>query len=660
MKTTETQARTRPLASENKQPTPVPLPDLFEQAPTPILITADAEHRITFANPLMMSALGRASNEDLLGKPFREALPELEGQGLFELMDEAFRSGMAQRRSEYPLKIDRDGTASAEPSYLSFVLQPLYDADGAIAGMMVNASDVTSLVLARREKENLEERVRQQWTELEAIYQAAPIGLALYDPEHFRLLRMNDKLAEILGVPAQEVLGKSIVEIAHHIPDLPELFKKVAEKGSPESHVIGHELRSEPGVHRHWVLNHTPHFSAEGKLHTISTVSLDITAQKRAELALGETERATSAELLRLEVERQRFVGLADHSQDSISMCDMAGKPFYANKAALEVVGLESLDDYMRAAVTDFFFPEDHDHVVNEFLPKAWAEGFAETEIRFRHFKTGTAIWMCFQVFAIRDKAGEPLGMASVSRDLTSEKRGEAALVRSEKLAAVGRLATSIAHEINNPLAAVTNLIYLAHGHDTSPEVKELLVQADRELRRVSRIATQTLRFHKQASKPQLMSAQALFESVLAVYEGRLRNSNIQVQMGRFSKESVECFEGDIRQVISNVIGNSIDAMPTGGRLVIRSRMGTEWRSGRAGLTMTVADTGSGMSAETRARLFEAFFSTKGIGGTGLGLWISAEIMNRHQGRIRLRSSQNPRHRGTVVTLFLPAAAVDC
>ncbi len=246
--------------------------------------------------------------------------------------------------------------------------------------------------------------------------------------------------------------------------------------------------------------------------------------------------------------------------------------------------------------------------------------------------------------------------MATVSRDLSDEKRGEAALVRSEKLAAVGRLATSIAHEINNPLAAVTNLIFLALGHDNVAEVQDLLTQADRELRRVSKVANQTLRFHKQASKPQLLSTESLFEEVLVVYEGRLRNSNIQVEPRGYAEQPVECFEGDMRQVLSNVLGNAIDAMPHGGRLVIKSRKGTEWSSGRAGLILTIADNGCGISPEAQARLFEAFFTTKGIGGTGLGLWISAGIMERLEGRIRLRSSQNPAHCGTTVTLFLPAA----
>ena len=605
----------------------------------------------------MARTLRRRSAECLVGKPIRDALADIQGQGFFELLDQAFNTGVGYTGREFPLNLDGQEDDPGHPAYFNFVLQPLRGVAGQVEGMMVQATEVTDIVIARREKAYLEDRVQQQWTELEAIYQSAPIGLALYEPEEFRLLRLNDKLAEILGVPAGEVLGKSIVDIAHHIPDLPALLRKISEEGHAESHIVGQELPAQPGVHRHWILNHTPVFSPDGKLRAISTVSLDITAQKHAELALAETERLAAVERHRLEVERQRFVALADNSTDFISMSDMQGKPFYANKAALAVAGIESLDDFNRLDIREFFFPEDRDRMIEEFLPKAWREGFAEIEIRLRHFQTHEPVWMCYQAFVIQDKSGETLGMATVSRDLTDEKRGEAALVRSEKLAAVGRLATSIAHEINNPLAAITNLLYLALGHDNLPEVKELLEQADRELRRVSRVANQTLRFHKQASRPQLLSSESLVEAVLAVYEGRLKNSNIQVDRLGYAPQPVECFEGDIRQVLSNLVGNAIDAMPQGGRLAIRTRQGTEWRSGRVGHFFTVADNGCGIGPEAQAKLFEAFFTTKGIGGTGLGLWISAEIMQRHHGRILWRSSRKPEHCGTTFTLFLPAAA---
>jgi PAS domain S-box-containing protein len=256
-----------------------------------------------------------------------------------------------------------------------------------------------------------------------------------------------------------------------------------------------------------------------------------------------------------------------------------------------------------------------------------------------------------------------PAGMICFFRDITQQKQRESALIQSEKLAAVGRMASSIAHEINNPLESVTNLLYIARSYAIVPEVQNLLDLADQELRRVAIIANQTLRFHKQASSPREISCTDLFATVLSLFEGRLKNSAILVTKRKRATRTIACFEGDIRQVLNNLVGNAIDAMTfgsksPGGRLLLRSREATDWRTGRRGLVLTVADTGPGMSPETCAHAFDAFFTTKGINGTGLGLWISSEIVTRHEGRLLLRSSQHPAHHGSVFSLFLPFQAL--
>ncbi len=144
------------------------------------------------------------------------------------------------------------------------------------------------------------------------------------------------------------------------------------------------------------------------------------------------------------------------------------------------------------------------------------------------------------------------------------------------------------------------------------------------------------------------------------MYQGRLVNSRVQVEKRKRAHRSVHCFDGEIRQVLNNFIGNAIDAMhPAGGRLLLRSRDGHNWRTGEAGLVLTVADTGHGMAPATLRKIFEAFYTTKGIGSTGLGLWVSQEIVTRHHGQMLVRSSQNETHRGTVFSLFLPFDAVE-
>lgn len=261
-----------------------------------------------------------------------------------------------------------------------------------------------------------------------------------------------------------------------------------------------------------------------------------------------------------------------------------------------------------------------------------------------------------FPVYAVD---GSIQGITAASLEVTQLRKAETALIQSEKLAVVGRLAASIAHEINNPLESVTNLLYLAQNSDDLTEVREYLQTADRELRRAAAITSQTLRFHRQSTSPQEVTAEQLFETVLSIYHGRMVNSGVQVFERLRAGRTVRCFEGEIRQVISNLVSNALDAMSAApGVLALRSREGTNWATGESGLILTVSDTGAGMSEQTMRKVFDPFFTTKGITGTGLGLWVSREIIDRHRGSICVRSSQVPGKSGTVFSLFLPFEAV--
>jgi signal transduction histidine kinase len=255
-----------------------------------------------------------------------------------------------------------------------------------------------------------------------------------------------------------------------------------------------------------------------------------------------------------------------------------------------------------------------------------------------------------------RDPDGTVSGIIVLGVDVTESKRAEQALLQSEKIAAVGRLASSIAHEINNPLEAVTNLLYLAQRASSSQEIQQYLTTAESELQRVSVIASRTLRFHRQSTFPRAVTPGELLDGTLPLYQGRLNNGHVSVHRRERAHSPIVCLEGEIRQVLSNLIGNAIDATKAaGGRLLLRTRNATDWQTGRAGVIFTVADTGSGMSARTISRIFEPFFTTKEVSGTGLGLWICREIVDRHHGSLRVRSSASPQRSGTVFTLFLPS-----
>ena len=240
---------------------------------------------------------------------------------------------------------------------------------------------------------------------------------------------------------------------------------------------------------------------------------------------------------------------------------------------------------------------------------------------------------------------------ATFVADLSLQKKSEDALRQTEKLAVAGRLSASIAHEINNPLEAITNCLYLASSADVLKDAHHYVDMAQQELNRVSQITVQTLRFFRGSVRKEAIYLDELIETVLTLLESRLQTVGIEVVRRFRAKSSILVQGGEVRQVVANLVGNAMDAMIGGGRLILRTANGTDWKTGILGLVLTVADTGTGMSEETQERLFEPFYSTKGITGTGLGLWISQEIVTKHRGTLRVRTKRDA---GTVFRLFLP------
>lgn len=319
---------------------------------------------------------------------------------------------------------------------------------------------------------------------------------------------------------------------------------------------------------------------------------------------------------------------------------------------------LVATEEPNRNWLQDYIHPDDQLQVWDKIQEAIRSKSRFDLEHRVRQVD-GSLGWTHSRAVPLLDERGEICEWFGMASDITASKRSAAALIQNEKLAAMGRLAASIAHEVNNPLESVTNLIYLARASDSLETCREYLETADRELRRASAITSQTLRFYKQSTRPLEVSSEDLIEGVLTIHHGRILNSHVRLERRLRTQRSIFCFDGEIRQVLSNLIGNAIDAMhPMGGRLLVRSREGWQWTTGRKGLVITVADTGHGMSAQSILKAFEAFYTTKGIAGTGLGLWVSQEIVARHRGEMRLRSSQSEIHPGTVFQLFLPYEAV--
>jgi signal transduction histidine kinase len=241
-------------------------------------------------------------------------------------------------------------------------------------------------------------------------------------------------------------------------------------------------------------------------------------------------------------------------------------------------------------------------------------------------------------------------------RDYLAERRVvEEALRKSEKLAVAGRLAASISHEINNPLESVTNLLYLIGSSSSLEESKKYGEIAEEELARVAEIVTQTLRFYREPSKPVIVEIPGLVDSALLLYRARLNSAEIVVERDFRECSPIVARAGELRQLILNLIGNALDAIGRGGRLKIRVTNTREHRNGsRPGIRLTIADTGSGIPPEIRKTLFEPFVSTKSDTGTGLGLWVSSEIVSKHGGTIQVKSSARSPNTGTAFSVFLP------
>ena len=268
-------------------------------------------------------------------------------------------------------------------------------------------------------------------------------------------------------------------------------------------------------------------------------------------------------------------------------------------------------------------------------------------------------VWIC-NFYPVR--TGEHVRWVGlVVTEVTERVRAEEAMRRSEKLAAAGRLAASIAHEINNPLESVTNLLFLLQHHPSlDAEALEYASLAQRELSRVGEITQQTLRFYRSSSRPEMVRLGEVVNSVLALHTGRMQSAGVRVERRVDATAEIFGFTGELRQLLANLVGNAVDAMSADGLLRIRVRKAT--LQGVEGVRVTVADTGTGMSDDVRLRIFEPFYTTKEATGTGLGLWVSAEIVEKHKGVLSLRSRQMTAGHstsGTVFSIFFPREAVS-
>lgn len=267
--------------------------------------------------------------------------------------------------------------------------------------------------------------------------------------------------------------------------------------------------------------------------------------------------------------------------------------------------------------------------------------------------------WFSLRLDPIRDHEIAH-GAILIVTEITDRKLAEEALRVSERLAAMGRLANSIAHEINNPLEALTNLLYLLKTNTLDGENRQYVEMASAELERIARITKQTLAFNRNSEEPVDVALPELLDGVVTLFSPEFNRKGLHVVRRYDSGPIVSAFPGELRQVFANILRNALEATPANGRLIVHLRPSRDWKNlSRQGLRVYIIDSGTGMPPEIRRSIFEPFFTTKELKGSGLGLWLSLGIISRHNGRITVRSTTRSGRSGSCFCIFLPAKEAE-
>jgi PAS domain S-box-containing protein len=337
------------------------------------------------------------------------------------------------------------------------------------------------------------------------------------------------------------------------------------------------------------------------------------------------------------------------------ALTDVDGRVIRANATMSRIVD-RSPKEMDGSNLFELTHPEDQARH-QDLMHKLLHEEIASFVIEKRYVRPdGTAVWVRNSVTLVDGEQANTPNVVCICEDIDQRKNAERMLEQQEQMAAIGRLTSSIVHEINNPLEAVLNLLFLARHSADLGSAQRFLQDAEEELSRVSEITTHALQFHRQTSCAAAADVVEIMHSVLALFKGKFKTAGVNLLLKTDEKPELVCFAGEVRQVFVNLIANAVESMHEGGRLTIRVRPGTDWRTGTGGVRITIADTGHGMSAETLSNMYRAFFTTKGSAGSGLGLWVTANIVRKHQGSIHVRSNRLEHRSGTVFTLIFPSS----
>jgi PAS domain S-box-containing protein len=394
-----------------------------------------------------------------------------------------------------------------------------------------------------------------------------------------------------------------------------------------------------------WTYSYSPIFAADGNALGVLVVCQDITREMAVAQKLQESGEKTRESAKRL----GELAAIVASSDDVIVSKDLNGTITSWNDAATRVFGY-SPEEMIGASILKLI-PEhlhsDEKTIIENIRAGRRIEHFETVRLA----KSGRLVDVSLTVSPIKDEEGRVIGASKILRDISSRKRMEQSLLQAEKIAATGRMAATIAHEINNPLEAVMNLLYLLRPKITDDQGRGFLAAAEDELGRVSHIAKQTLGYYREHAAASLASLSDIAEHALTIYQPRCTAAGIVVIRSIDSSTKIVLRRGEMMQVISNLIANSIYAMSAGGTLSISV---CNAPSAADGVVLTIEDDGVGIAPADLPKVFDAFFTTRTTVGTGIGLFVAKQFVEGHGGRISIESNTEPDKQGTTVRVFLP------
>ena len=548
-------------------------------------------------------------------------------------LQKAARTGQPVR--DVPLQIVFDDGTSCD---LFGHAVPLFDANGKSRGAVGAFVDISAMKRFERELVESDSRFR-------SLFESDIIGVVIADRAG-GCLDANDEFLRIIGYTRDEMNQGQVrwreITPPERLPRDEQGLEEVEQRGACKPYEK--EYIRKDGSRIPVLIGFTRLPAATDRY--IAFV-LNLTSQKQAEAATRARE--------------DQFRALADGLPQLISVCDATGIVEYCNAPFFSYTGLSSQQVVGRPwAETrrQILHSKDANPTLVEWAASMETGAGFQHESRLRRHDGAYRSYLTRSV-PVRNDAGQIIRWVTSSTDVHDQKLSEEALRRSEKLAATGRLASSIAHEINNPLQAVTSLVYLMHqDHTLSDSSRQLLRTAEEELKRMSHIVTQTLRFVRTSRVAVESDLREVAESALNLFRTRLSGAGVQIiQEYRATVPVLFCAD-ELRQVLAILVSNAYDAMRNnGGQLKVRVRNARHWAAPSSlGIRCTIADSGTGIDPDVRSRLFEPFVTTKDATGTGLGLWVASEVIRRHNGIITVRSSTRPGSSGTVFSIFLPSS----